>query len=89
MCWFGAEVKGGAVGKVEFEPRAAHPFFTSCFLVLSILYCLLLSTVQEVRRMLVTRAEEVGNTLLNDLICHWQLKGTEAKVAIERVFHVG
>lgn len=41
------------------------------------------------RGVLATRAEAVGNTLLNDLIGYRQLKDTDPEAAIERIVHAG
>lgn len=89
MCWFGAEVKGGAVGKVEFVAQGQHILFSLlaswCFhFALPFAKCM-----QQVRKVLITRAEEVGNTLSDDLIGRWLLKGTEAEVATGKIFRVG
>lgn len=45
--------------------------------------------MQQVRKVLITRAEEVGNALLDDLIGHWLLKGTKAEVATGRYSVLG
>lgn len=89
MCWFGAEVKGGAVGKVESVAQGQHILFSLlaswCFH-----FALPFATCRQlVRKVWITRSEEVGNTLLDDLIGRRLLKGTKTEVATGRVFRVG
>lgn len=37
----------------------------------------------------MTRAEDVGSVILNDLVGYLQVKVPEARVAVRRISHVG
>lgn len=45
--------------------------------------------MQQVRKVLITRAEEVGNTLLDDLIGCWPRKVPKPKLLLEEYSVLG